>query len=95
MRVYDKEFKEEAIKLSYELGIRAAAEQLGVPGTTLYTWRNRSHQYGAIAFVGSGNKRIDPKTAEVRVMEKKIKELEAANDILKRALGFFAGSQKK
>jgi len=28
-------------------------------------------------------------------MEKKIKELEAANDILKRTLGFFAGSQKK
>lgn len=95
MRVYDKEFKEEAIKLSYELGLKAAAEQLGIPGTTLYTWRNRTKQYGSIAFVGSGNKRIDPKTAEVRAMEKKIKELEAANDILKRALGFFAGSQKK
>jgi len=95
MRGYDKDFKEEAIKLSYELGFRAAAEQLGIPGTTLYTWRNRSKQYGAIAFVGSGNKRIDPKTAEVRAMEKKIKELEVANDILKRALGFFAGSQKK
>ena len=40
MRGYDKEFKEEAIKLSYELGIRVASEQLGVPGTTLYTWRN-------------------------------------------------------
>ncbi len=42
MRVYDKEFKEEAIKLSYELGLRAAAKQLGIPGTTLYTWRNRT-----------------------------------------------------
>ncbi|MFZ3102387.1 MAG: transposase [Desulfitobacteriaceae bacterium] len=35
MRVYDKEFKEEAIKLSYELGIKSAAEQLGILGTTL------------------------------------------------------------
>lgn len=35
MRGYDKGFKEEAIKLSYEVGIRAAAEQLGVPGTTV------------------------------------------------------------
>jgi len=28
-------------------------------------------------------------------MEKKIKDLEAANDILKSALGFFAESRKK
>ena len=45
--------------------------------------------------MGSGHKRLDPKTAEIKAMEKKIKELEAANDILKRALGFFAESQKK
>lgn len=95
MRGYDKEFKEEAIKLSYEIGNRAAAEQLGIPETTLYTWRSRLKQYDAIAFVGSGNKRMDPKTAEIRTMEKKIKELEAANDILKKALAFFAQSQKK
>jgi len=95
MRVYDKEFKEEAIKLSFEIGNSAAAEQLGIPKTTLYTWRNQIKQHGSLAFLGSGNKRIDPKTAEVKALEKKIKELEAANDILKRALGFFAESQKK
>lgn len=95
MRVYDKEFKEEAIKLSREIGSKAASEQLGIPATTLYTWRSRLNQYNALAFVGSGHKRIDPQTAEIRTMEKKIKELEAANDILKKALAFFAGSQKK
>ena len=95
MRGYDKEFKEEAIKLSYEIGNKAAAEQLGIPETTLYTWRSRLKQYNSIAFVGSGNKRVDPKTAEIRAMQKKVRELEAANDILKKALAFFAGSQKK
>ena len=95
MRFYDKEFKDQAVKLSYEIGATAAAGQLGIPVTTIYTWRTRTQQYGSTAFVGSGNKRIDPKTAEVRALEKKIKELEAANDILKSALGFFAGSQKK
>jgi transposase len=95
MRVYEKEFKEEAIKLSYEIGSRAASEQLGIPPTTLYTWRSRIKRHGSIAFVGSGNKRLEPKTAEIKAMEKKIKELEDANDILKRALGFFAKSQKK
>ncbi len=55
MRVYDKEFKEEAIKLSYEIGNKAASDQLGIPETTLYTWRSRLKQHGEIAFVGSGN----------------------------------------
>lgn len=95
MRGYDKDFKEEAIKLSYEIGAKAAADKLGIPVTTLSSWRSRNNQYGEIAFVGSGHKRIDPKMAEIRKMEKKIKELETANDILKRALGFFAESQKK
>jgi len=95
MREYDKQFKEEAVKLSWEIGPTAAAGKLGIPVTTLYTWRNNANRYGDIAFVGSGHKRVDPKTAEIRAMEKKIKELEAANDILRRALAFFAGSQKK
>ena len=95
MREYDKDFKQEAIKLSYEIGPTPAADKLGIPVTTLYTWRKDAKRYGEIAFVGSGHKRIDPHTAELKAMEKKIKELEAANDILKSALGFFAKSQKK
>lgn len=95
MREYDKDFKQEAIKLSYEIGTTAASEKLGIPVTTLYSWKNQSKRYGEVSFVGSGHKRIDSKTAETKAMEKKIKDLEAANDILKRALGFFAESQKK
>ena len=95
MRVYDKEFKKEAIKLSYEIGPSAATEQLGIPLATLNTWRSQNNKYGSNAFVGSGNQRIDSKMAETRALEKKIKELETANDILKKALAFFAGSQKK
>ncbi|KYP81791.1 transposase [Ferroacidibacillus organovorans] len=95
MRVYDKEFKEEALKLSYEIGPTAASEQLGVPPTTLYTWRGQSKKHGSLAFVGSGHQRIDPKTAEMKGLEKKIRELESANDILKKALAFFAESQKR
>lgn len=95
MRDYDKDFREEAIKLSYEVGPTKAANQLGIPLTTIYTWRSKLKKHGNIAFVGSGHQRLDPKTAEFRALEKKIKELESANDILKKALGFFAESQKK
>jgi transposase len=95
MRVYDKEFKEEAIKLSYEIGNKVASKQLGITVTTLYTWRSRHNQYGSIAFVGSGRKRMDPKTAEIRAMKKKIKELETVNDIFKKALAFFRREPKE
>ena len=95
MRVYDKQFKEEALKLSNEIGLRSASEQLGIPTTTLSSWRASFKKHGDIAFVGSGHQRIDPKMAEVRALEKKIRELESANDILKKALAFFAESQKK
>ncbi|UNC91560.1 transposase [Candidatus Contubernalis alkaliaceticus] len=44
MRVYDKEFKEEAIKLSGEVGPTVAAEKLKIPVTTLYTWRSNANR---------------------------------------------------
>jgi transposase len=95
MRVYEKDFKEEAIKLANEVGTSRASEQLGVPTSTLSGWKTSKLKYKENAFSGSGKERIIPSNAtEVRLM-KKIKELERANDILKEALGFFARSQKR
>lgn len=71
MREYDRDFKEEAIKLSYELGLKAAADKFGIPQTTLSTWRRQTRQYGEIAFVGSGNKRIDPKMPKSKLWKKR------------------------
>ena len=41
MATYEKSFKEEAVKLSDEIGIKKAAAQLGVPYYTLADWRHR------------------------------------------------------
>ena len=79
MTVYEKDFKEEAVKLSYETGTRKAAEQLGVPASTLTGWRNAMKEHKAVAFVGSGNQRIIPTNAKEIQLMKKIKELERAN----------------
>ena len=35
MKRYDKEFREQAIELSDEVGIKKASEQLGIPYATL------------------------------------------------------------
>ena len=39
MKHYSKEFKEEALKLSDEIGVKKAAQQLGIAYYTLADWR--------------------------------------------------------
>lgn len=94
---YEKSFKEEAVKLSEEVGIRKAAEQLGIPYYTLQEWRKTRSKYGKNAFVGSGHKQtpLDPQEQKILEMEKEIRELKRANEILQEALGFFAVNRRK
>ena len=40
MKRYSKEFKEEALKLSDEIGVKKAAQQLGIAYFTLADWRS-------------------------------------------------------
>mgnify|MGYP001082145967 FL=1 len=47
MRKYSKEFKEEALKLSDEIGVKKASEQLGIQYYTISCWR-RNHKKGII-----------------------------------------------
>ena len=94
---YDNSFKLEALELSDEIGVRKAAEQLGIPYYTLADWRYiRKHQ-GDSYFVSSGNKRkpVDEKDRRIQELEAELRETKRANEILKDALGFFAESRKK
>ena len=43
-RQCDEEFKKQAIKLTKEVGNKAAAEELGIPKGTLGTWLKRQKQ---------------------------------------------------
>lgn len=97
MKRYDKQFKEEAVRLSKEIGTRRAAEQLGVSFHTLTDWRGKSRAYGDIAFVGSGKSYISSQGMTQREIElqREVDELRRANEILKDALGFFAKDRKK
>lgn len=94
---YDNSFKQEALELSDEIGVRKTAEQHGVPYYTLADWRYiRKHQ-GSSYFVGSGYKRkpIDEKDRRIQELEAELRETKRANEILKAALSFFAESRKK
>ena len=94
---YEKSFKEEAVRLSDEIGVKKAAEQLGVPYYTLADWRQQRKRFSTQAYVGSGHKRVsaDPKEQELYELRKEVTELRRSNEILQEALGFFAKSRRK
>jgi len=94
---YEKGFKEEAVRLSDEIGVRKASEQLGIPYYTLADWRSNRKRHGVQAYVGSGRRRLpeDPKEKRILELEKENQELRRSNEILQEALGFFAANRKK
>ena len=90
MKHYSKEFKEEALKLSDEIGVKKAAQQLGIAYYTLADWRS----------IRRNTPPVKPLSAEeqamrIRELERENAELKSANEILKDALGFFAKDRKK
>ena len=88
MQRYSKEFREEAISLSDEIGPKKAAQQLGINYATLIDWRKKRKTK-----TEKEKSTGEPKTVEE--LQKESAELKKANDILKDALGFFALDRKK
>ena len=88
MQRYSKQFREEAISLSDEIGPKKAAQQLGINYATLIDWRKKRKTK-----TEKEKSTAEPKTVEE--LQKEIAELKKANDILKDALGFFALDRKK
>lgn len=93
MAKYSREFKEEALKLSDEIGVKKAASQLGIPYYTLADWRNRTRNQ----IMGQAKKELNMTEQDIRIreLERENAELRSANEILKDALGFFAKDRKK
>lgn len=89
---YSKEFKEEALKLSDEIGLKKAAQQLGIHYYTLSDWRTKRNA----AVKAQKNQMSDDELKKRNLeLERENAELRNANDILKDALGFFAKDRKK
>lgn len=102
-RSYDKEYKEQAVKLAKERGTKNAAVELGIPVNTLSGWvhkaKNGKHD------IGMGEQ--TPKSAstlvaeneelrrQLRERDKEIKRLNELNEFLEEASAFFAASRRK
>ncbi len=83
MRQYTKEFRDQAVKLSDEIGLKKASEQLGVAYFTLSNWRKEKK--GKLKYDFSS----EPQTEREKQLMKEIAELKEANEILKDAMFFF------
>ena len=90
MKKYSREFKEEALKLSDEIGVKNAAKQLGVAYYTLADWRSIRRNRPPAKALSAEEQGI-----RIRELEREVSELRTANDILKDALGFFAKDRRK
>ena len=93
---YDKSFKEEALKLSDEIGVKAAAAQLGIPYYTLSGWRNNRKKYGADLYCGSGHKRMsaDPAEQRIRELERKMQNLNMPMRFFRKHLVFSHNAER-
>lgn len=91
MTQYTKEFREEAILLSDEIGVKKAAEPLGVVYNTLVDWRKRRNTMKK----EKQNVFSEPLTEREKQVMKEIAELKEANEILKDAMSFFVKDRRK
>jgi transposase-like protein len=85
---YTEEFKETAVKLALagDKSIAAVARELGMKERNLYdwikSWKKRNNKAGSKSETG--------RFEDVGKLQKRIRELELENEILKKASAYFA-----
>ena len=88
---YSKEFKTEALKLSDELGVKKAAQQLGIQYYTLADWRkNRKAKANKVKSEMS-DEEVRRRNLE---LEKENAQLREEVEILKKAAAFLANVKR-
>ncbi|MEP6803783.1 MAG: transposase, partial [Flavobacterium sp.] len=82
---FDRIFKENAVKLSYERRtIKEFAEELGILPCILSRWRKEYLKFGTGSFPGSGYDRVHPEKKKSFELEKDCKDSELRFEILKK-----------
>lgn len=93
-RRYDRDFKLEAVRLSYESGrsVAGVARDLGISENVLHVWRAKLKQDGESVFPGKGHQ--SPEQEELRRLRRQLAEVTEERDILKKALAVFSRRSK-
>lgn len=93
-RRYNKEFKQETVKLIVEKGrsVPSVAADMGLNEKTLYRWVSEHNKDKEQAFPGSG--KLKHEDEELRKLKRRIADLEEENSILKKAAAIFINHRK-
>ena len=93
-RGYDKQFKEEAIRLILEEGrrVKDVTSNLGVNPAMLSRWKRTYENNGKEAFPGKGHLR--PQDEEMRQLRLQLSDVTMERDILKKAVAIFSQRPK-
>ena len=93
-RKYDREFKEDAIRLISDGGrsVREVARDLGIHENMLHRWKQEYLQDKEHSFPGKGH--MKPHEEELFKLKRKIADLEEDRAILKKALAIFSKRPK-
>lgn len=93
-RKYDKQFKEEAVRLTTEGGrqVTEVARSLGIHENLLHTWKRKYTEDPAGSFPGKGH--LKPQEEEFRKLQKENANLKEDREILKKALAIFSKHPK-
>jgi transposase len=89
-RVFDAEFKRDAVRLVLEggRGIRDVCRELGLHENVLHRWKNEYLADQESSFPGKGH--LKPHEEELMRLKKKVLDLEQEREILKKALAIFS-----
>jgi transposase len=94
-QIYERSFKERAVKMSYERSnIKAFSEELGVSVELLYRWRNEYGSYGCSSFQGHGVERLSDEGKRVKDLEKELRRSQMELEILKKAIAIFSQADR-
>lgn len=93
-RVYDKQYKLNAVRLYLESGesYKAISKKLDIPDRTLATWVENFKKDGDQSFPGKG--KLKPSDEEIMALKRELQIAREERDILKKALGVFSLHQK-
>ncbi len=93
-RKFDREFKEDAIRLILDGGrsVRDVARDLGIYENMLHRWKQEYLQDTEHSFPGKGH--MKPHEEELFKLKRRIADLEEDRAILKKALAIFSKRPK-
>jgi len=93
---YTKEFKEEAVRLSFKSGsVKNTANELGIPKATLGTWIHELKHKGELGKSNASEaKDMASLIEENRRLHKALAIAQEEREILKKAAAYFAQHQK-